>query len=285
MEQKLFHHFPYMICIDTVNQTNKDKRPILTISGRDTHGKLFIILRAFLPNEKAWVFCWIFLLVVPTLFSSYVLSQVKAIITDDCPQEFIQIDNARKTIFKNVLCIQCGFHQVKMGRAVHVMKKNCFPEKFGSLYDNVCNHLKRWTYSWMKSSCETRENVMASKLILKKFLNSKQIKSTLGSPFIDSVQNFFTKRIKPHESNYCFYLRLNLRHFYTNSIIEGINCGLKYNTAPVGPSTKILSQLPRFKRIREVHTCNGYTYCSCKYRTRYGIDYPHVYHVISLQGI
>ena len=76
---------------------------------------------------------------------------------------------------------------------------------------------------------------MTSKLMFKKFLNSKQIKSTLGSPFIDSVQNFITKRIEPHESNFCFYLRLNLRHFdeYTNSIHEGTNRGLKYNTAPV----------------------------------------------------
>ena len=49
------------------------------------------------------------------------------------------------------------------------------------------------------------------------------------------------KHIVLHESNFCFFLRLNLRHFdeYTNSIHEGTNRGLKYNTAPVGPSTKI----------------------------------------------
>ena len=31
----------------------------------------------------------------------------------------------------------------------------------------------------------------------------------------------------------------------------------------------------------EVHICNGYIYYSCKYQTRYGIDCPHVYCVIS----
>ena len=123
MEQKLFHHFPEVICVDTVNQTNKDKRPLLTISGRDTHGKMFIILRAFLPNERAWLFCWIFSLVLPTLFPSYVLSQVKAIITDGCPQEFTQIDYVRNTTFKNALRRRCGFHLVRMGWAVHVIKK------------------------------------------------------------------------------------------------------------------------------------------------------------------
>ena len=56
IEQKFFHHFPEVICVDTVSHTNKDKRPLLTISGRDSYGKMFIILRAFLPNERAWVF-------------------------------------------------------------------------------------------------------------------------------------------------------------------------------------------------------------------------------------
>ena len=61
MEQKLFHHFPEVICIDTINQKNKDKCQLLIVSGKDTHGKMLIILRAFLPNEGAWVCCWIFL--------------------------------------------------------------------------------------------------------------------------------------------------------------------------------------------------------------------------------
>ena len=150
------------------------------------------------------------------------------------------LKNTRKTIFKNALHIRSGFHLVRMGWAIHVIK-NCFPDKFGALYDNVCNHLKRWIYCCMKSSCETREEFIASKLMFKKFLNSKQTKSTLGSCFINSVQNFITKHIKQHKSNFCFYLRLNIRHFdeYTNSIHKGTNCGLKYSTARVGPSTNI----------------------------------------------
>ena len=89
MEQKKFHHFPEVICVDTVSHTNKDKRPLLTISGRDSYGKMFMILRDFLPNERAWVFRWIFSIVMPTLFPLYILSKVKTIITDGCPQEFM----------------------------------------------------------------------------------------------------------------------------------------------------------------------------------------------------
>ena len=94
----------------------------------------------------------------------------------------------------------------------------------------------------MKSLYETLDEFMASKLMFKKFFNSKQIKYTFGSPFINSVQSFITKHIEAHESNFCFYLRLNLRHFdeFTNSIHEGTDCGLEYITAPVPFLTTIL---------------------------------------------
>ena len=73
--------------MDTVSHTKSDKRPLLTISRRDSFGKMFIILRAFLRNERAWVFQWIFQIVLPALFSRYLLSQVKVIVTNGCQQE------------------------------------------------------------------------------------------------------------------------------------------------------------------------------------------------------
>ena len=76
---------------------------------------MFMILCNFLLNGRAWLFCLIFSMVLPTLFPSYVLCQVNAIITDGCPQEFIQIDNARKITLKIALHIQCGFQLDRMG--------------------------------------------------------------------------------------------------------------------------------------------------------------------------
>ena len=52
MEQKNFHHFPEVICIDTLSHINKDKCPLLRIRGRNSCGKIFLILRTFLPNER-----------------------------------------------------------------------------------------------------------------------------------------------------------------------------------------------------------------------------------------
>ena len=122
------------------------------------------------------------------------------------------------------------------------MKKHCFPACVGYFYDRVCNHLKKWMNSWMKNSFETREDYLVSKLMFKNFLSSKQIKSKLGTTFIQNVKNFVTIHIEPHETHFFFYLRLNPRYFeeYMNSIHEGTNRGLKYNSAPVlGASSNI----------------------------------------------
>ena len=82
---------------------------------------------------------------------------------------------------------------------------------------------------------------MFSELLFKKNLNTKQIKSKLGKAFIYIVQSFITNHFEPHESNFCFYLRLNLKQDeeYTNSIHEGTNYVLKYNSEHAGPSTEI----------------------------------------------
>ena len=73
----------------------------------------------------------------------------------------------------------------------------------------------------------------------------KQIKFKLGKAFIDSVHSFITNHIEPYESHFCFYLRYNLKYYeeYTNSIHEGTNRVLKYNSAPVGPCTNIEKSL------------------------------------------
>ena len=71
MEQKMFHHFPEVIYVDTVSHTNKDKRPLLIISGRDSYEKIFIFLRAFLLNKRAWVFQWMLTIdanIVPIIY-------------------------------------------------------------------------------------------------------------------------------------------------------------------------------------------------------------------------
>ncbi len=64
-ERRRYLQFPKVLHIDSTADTNKEKQPLLTITGRNCHGKMITVLRAFLPNEQAWVFCWLFRTVMP----------------------------------------------------------------------------------------------------------------------------------------------------------------------------------------------------------------------------
>ena len=59
-EEKYFTLFPEVIFVYSVADTNSDKRPLLILTGKHSKGKMFTILRSFLPNKSAWIFCLIF---------------------------------------------------------------------------------------------------------------------------------------------------------------------------------------------------------------------------------
>ena len=59
-ECELFSIFPKVITVDYTSGTNNESRPLLTMGGKDSLDKVFIFLRVFLPNERRWVFRWIF---------------------------------------------------------------------------------------------------------------------------------------------------------------------------------------------------------------------------------
>ena len=93
----------------------------------------------------------------------------------------------------------------------------------------------------MKVNCQSKVEYIISKHMFFKFLNTHQIKSTLGAMFIDSVEEFVKTKVEVYEKHFCFYLRKKQRHFdeYINSLHEGTNIGLRHSVAPVGPSTTI----------------------------------------------
>ena len=55
-ERSLLTLFPEVVFVDDVKDTNKECRPLLMISGKDTNGKVFTILLIFLPNKQSWIF-------------------------------------------------------------------------------------------------------------------------------------------------------------------------------------------------------------------------------------
>ena len=77
---------PEVLHVDGTMCTNKEKCSLFTVTGKDCMGKLFIVMRAFLPNHKAWAFQWLFSVVFP-IFPKSLLRRVNIIISDGDSQE------------------------------------------------------------------------------------------------------------------------------------------------------------------------------------------------------
>ena len=111
-EREYFSRFPQVLFIDATAQTNNERRPLLLICGKDAKGKMFPVLRAFLPNERAWVFRWVFNVALPSLFSKSVLEKVNIIVSDGDSQEYSQIDICINNHIRNASRVRCGWHLV-----------------------------------------------------------------------------------------------------------------------------------------------------------------------------
>ena len=86
-EHRQFSLYPFVVHIDGTNSTNKESRPLVTVTGRDALGHQFTALRTFLPNNQAWVFKWLFQTVFPTLFGLDAIARIAVFITDSDSQE------------------------------------------------------------------------------------------------------------------------------------------------------------------------------------------------------
>ena len=55
-ECRLFEMFPEVLTVDCTSDTNNESRPLLTMNGKDSNGKMFTVLREFLSNEQSLFF-------------------------------------------------------------------------------------------------------------------------------------------------------------------------------------------------------------------------------------
>jgi hypothetical protein len=53
----LFH---VSLHIDATSDTNKEGCPFVTVTSKDSYGKIVVVLRAFLPSEQSWAYKWLF---------------------------------------------------------------------------------------------------------------------------------------------------------------------------------------------------------------------------------
>ena len=88
--------------------------------------RCFTVTRAFLPNERAWLFCYLFQTEMPALLGRDFVGRVKVIVTDGDSQETSQLDIAialHLSMF--VVCNVAGMLWTVVGFAV-VMASDAF---------------------------------------------------------------------------------------------------------------------------------------------------------------
>ena len=144
-ERKMIDLFPSVIYVYTTCDTNNEGRPLLSMSGKDSHSRVFTFLRAFLPNQQMWVFRWVFCVLLPKMYGKRLLSKVQVVITDGDSQEFSQLDNAIKSFFPQVKRVRCGWHIVNRGWNSNIEGPKVFPKSQQYFYDRV----RKITQSWI----------------------------------------------------------------------------------------------------------------------------------------
>jgi hypothetical protein len=236
-EIRLAYQFPEVLLMDSTADTNKESRPLFTITGKDSTGHMFTILRAFVPNERAWVFRWLFQTVMPALLGKDLLLRVRAVITDGDSQEISQLDDALKNYMPTAQRLRCGWHIIDRGWQRHC-RSLCGRDSA------IKRNLQLWMYSWMRpgsGSCETEEEYKVSKALLLKYINSSRVVTTIGHDACRKLETFISSHVQPHEQHYCFFQRLSIRHMdmYSNTPHEGTNNGIKASAAPSMPQHSI----------------------------------------------
>ena len=196
-EKRYFSMFPEVLFVDCVEDTNNEERPLCTITGRDAHGNMFYVLRAFLPNIRSWSFRWIFSYVLPNIYPLEILHRVKLVISDGDQKEYENIDVAMmKDVLKNSIRGRCGWHIVDRGWLSQGPKSTHIPnEEFIPYFKQVKFDIQNWIYSWMKPVCYTNDEFIISKALLHKYIRSPLILERLGENVVLQVEYWLRNHV------------------------------------------------------------------------------------------
>lgn len=151
--RRLFQAFPEVLYVDGTHATNRERMPLLTVGVRDHEFKMNVVIRAFIPNERAWLFRWIFFHGIPTLMGKDACKKVKLIITDGDSQETSQLDNAiRSKVYGDAIRRRCGWHIIEKGSTFHLHS----PVK-GVNFKKIVSIMKLWVQESLMKDVETED--------------------------------------------------------------------------------------------------------------------------------
>ena len=107
--------------IDATADSNKEGRPLVTVTSKDSFGHMFFVLRAFLPSEQSWAYKWLFQTMFPSLIGKDVLKEINIVVTDGDSQEITQLGCSSQVLSQ---CLQTpmlvAYNWLGLGK-----KRNC----------------------------------------------------------------------------------------------------------------------------------------------------------------
>ena len=257
-ESKQFTLFPYILHVDATADTNKETFSLVTIAGKDSYGKMFVILRAFLPCEKSWAYRWLFQTALSKLLDNDALTCVKVAVSDGDSQEIGQLCSAIGRFFPEAYRIRCGWHIVDRGwnrvvklplggytkrkRAAHLTGRSRRKPPPLTFANKVARIIYRWIFSWCcPGYCITPDEFITSYALFVDFLTSDDVISVFGEDASKLILKFVRENVLPHEDHFCYYKRHGVFHLKTNTNcgLESLQNGIKNSSNPLRPSTKL----------------------------------------------
>ncbi len=182
-EKRLVKMFGEVLHIDCTANTNNEDRPFLTITGRNSNGKIFTVMHSFLPKERAWVICWLFQTAMPALLSRDFIGRVKVIVTDGDSQVTSQLNTVIAFYFNHVCRVQCCWHVVDRGWICYCPGVRCISRENQAAFNLIISQIKAWlVYSWKHSSCESEEEHRILNALLDAYLHSPSFVSIATEP-------------------------------------------------------------------------------------------------------
>ena len=260
LELRQFRLFHAVLHVDGTSHTNKEQRPLVAVTTKDSRGKMLPILRAFLPSEQAWAFQWLFSSVFPMILGEDMLKRVNMIITDGDAQLTSQLDLAIQKYFPGCHRQRCTWHVIDRGILTHLkclqfgghgrrkrhphLKHTPRPKpKPLTTKNKVARYIYRWMFSWAwPGYCITETEYALSKALFVRYVTRPSIQRILGgSEASKQILEFCSKSVFVLEQHTCFHLRQEIFHLesHCNSGHEGVNNGLKNSAIPVQPSHRL----------------------------------------------
>lgn len=98
--------------MDVLEKTNRQRRSMFVVAGKDAKNKIFPALYAYMPSHAGWFFNWMFRYAIPTIYSKRVRDKNELMVSDEDIQQYGQFIEAIKEYNPNLHLQLCGFHKL-----------------------------------------------------------------------------------------------------------------------------------------------------------------------------